>query len=240
MPEKKIKHVFFDLDRTLWDYETNCRAALKDIYTLQVEGVLPCGFESFYNTFQHENHKLWAMFSTNRVTKEQLRRDRFKLTFLKLGLNDEVLPEQVEASFLQEMPARNTLFPGAHEVLMTLSQHYELHILTNGFDEVQEHKLSRAGIRDFFRHVITSDLAGARKPSAEMFDFALRQTGAGRHNSLMIGDDPFVDIEGAKKSGIRGILYNTSGISHSFNDLHEVGSLHEIPDAVMQLERAAN
>jgi putative hydrolase of the HAD superfamily len=236
----KIQHIFFDLDRTLWDYESNCRAALHEIYLRLIEPELPVGFETFYALFQHENHRLWTMFSANQIEKEMLRQQRFRLTLKNLHFENNGLADQIEKAFILEMPAKNKLFPGTKEMLLELHGNYQLHILSNGFDEVQEHKLEQSGIRSFFGKVITSDLAGFRKPSEHMFRFALEITGAANHNSLMVGDDPNVDIIGARNAGILAVLFNTSAIEHSLSDLLEITHLSQIPELLSELEQSSS
>lgn len=236
MSKNVFRHLFFDLDRTLWDYEINCRVTMSDIFTTLVESHVECSFETFYQTFQIENQQLWADFSANRIDKRYLREQRFLRTFLKLQVDIPELVPMAEEAFVGQMPLQNRLFPGAREVLETLKQNYTLHILSNGFEEAQENKLVQSGIRHCFQQVITSDLAGYRKPSREIFQFALARAGASERESLMIGDDPFVDADAARKCGMSAILFNTSGIDHPFEDIPQINSLPELLPLLKELE----
>lgn len=236
----KFKHIFFDLDRTLWDYETNSQIALTSIFKGFIQPNVDCSFDAFCDAFFTQNDIVWSLFSANKIDKEQLRRDRFRMTLNHLQNPDDELAAIVEKAFVYEMSDKGALFPGAVELLVYLAPRYQLHILTNGFEESQSKKLENAGILHFFKNVITSDLAGHRKPAPEMFEFAFSYTGAKNTNSLMIGDDPFVDIAGAMNVGMEAVLYNTAKLEHPYTDTPEVKTLAQLPALLRQLEIRRN
>jgi putative hydrolase of the HAD superfamily len=221
-----FEHLFFDLDRTIWDYETNCRETLDDLHDLYLERVVQGDKDTFARIFRFENTLLWDAFTANKIDKEYLRQNRFLNTIKRMGLNDPDLALVLEDAYLEVTPAKRRLLPGAEETLKVLAGKYTLHIITNGFEDVQNFKLENCGIRDFFQEVITSDGANARKPNREIFDYSLKLAGATSVNSLMIGDDPEVDIVGARNAGWEALLVNTTNLQHNLN----VTEVKALPD----------
>ncbi len=224
-----IQHLFFDLDRTIWDYETNCRETLDDLHDTYLIHAVQEDKDTFAKIFKFENTLLWDAFTANKIDKEYLRQNRFLNTIKRLGLNDSELALTLEDAYIEVTPAKRRLLPGALDTLTELSNRYTLHIITNGFEDVQNFKLINCGIRDFFQEVITSDGAQSRKPNPEIFEYSLLKAGAEKHNSMMIGDDPEVDIVGAQNAGWDTILVNTMKLSHDLQ-VKEVATLPELLD----------
>lgn len=237
MSNFKFKHLFFDLDRTLWDYETNCREVLDDIFDLYLNSTENLTRESFREAFHVENKNLWHAFTQNQINKNYLRKNRFIQTLRQLSLENPSLAEQIEDHYITQTPFKTKLLPGAKELVENLSREYTLHIITNGFEDVQNHKLKNIGLDKYFTTVITSDLAQARKPQPEIFHFALAHAGALPHESVIIGDDPHVDIKGAINVGIASIMYNSTHIPHDLTDHPEVNELSEVKDLLKELEK---
>lgn len=223
-----IRHLFFDLDRTIWDYETNCRETLDDLHEqlLVSRGVKSA--DQFASIFRRENRRLWEAYIGGTIDKQVLRKHRFLDTIRHFNLYDEQLAEILEQEYIEVTPLKKRLMPGAAETLNELSQRYTLHIITNGFEDVQHFKLENCGIREYFGEVITSDAAGSCKPHRAIFDYSLKRAGASVAESMMIGDDPHADIAGARDAGWRTVLYNSSGIPHTLEAVTEIGSLPEL------------
>ncbi len=203
-----FKHIFFDLDRTLWDYDQNVRDALNDLYVSFLEGKVVGDAETFIRVFLFENGRLWEKFTANKINKKYLRDHRFLLTLRRMGLPDKQLGLELEEAYMATTPAKQKLIPGVHESLKYLQEKYALHIITNGFEDAQQFKLSNSGIRDYFSHVVTSDSAGATKPNREIFLYSERVTGARPEDCLMIGDDERADVYGAQKAGWKAIHFD--------------------------------
>lgn len=206
----KYKHIFFDLDHTLWDFETNSRLVLEELYhshTLGNRGVT--SFEEFHNTYCVHNDKLWDRFRKGFITRHDLREKRFRLTLLDFKIGDEKLCELLSEQYLAVLPTQTALFPYAKEVLEYLAaKNYPMHLITNGFEETQLLKLRSSGIHHFFTEIITSERAGSLKPYREIFDFAITATGATAATSIMIGDALDIDIIGAYNAGIDQVYFN--------------------------------
>lgn len=227
--KEKVKHLFFDLDRTIWDYETNSQETLLDLYDHYLKEHVKISAEEFIVIFREENAKLWDLFTENKIDKQFLRQERFYRSISKSGLNCRETGLTMEEHYLEHTPSKKTLIPDSIEVLTALSKEYKLHIITNGFEEVQHYKLRNCGLDHFFHEVITSDSANARKPNKEIFDHALVCSGAQKEDSMMIGDDPWADIQGAIDAGWEhALLVNTMNLNHDLKDIIEVSTLKEL------------
>ena len=214
----KIRHIFFDLDRTLWDFDTNSEEALRELY--QKLGPKPfnsADCDNFVKIYQEVNEQHWEKYRHGQIGKDYLRRNRFVETFAQLEITN--IPENTWELYLDICPRKSRLINGAHELLKFLSQHFKLHIITNGFYETQQLKLKHSGIRDYFQHVFASDVIGHQKPHKEIFSYALQNSGATPEDSLYIGDDYKVDVLGAIDAGIYPIHF-----THSENTLAVEGS----------------
>lgn len=200
--------IFFDLDHTLWDFEKNSALAFNDVIE---ELKLPFSTELFLSHYVAINNVYWDKYSLNQVTKEELRIGRIRDTFAKLG-HESTTEAMLKMGddYLKAMPNHNYLFDGAIEVLDYLQEKYKLHIITNGFDEVQSKKLDRSGISGYFKTVTNSETAGVSKPNPDIFNYALDQAKVKVGESVMIGDNYLADIEGALGVGMDAIYYSQS------------------------------
>ncbi|MPQ47604.1 noncanonical pyrimidine nucleotidase, YjjG family [Marinifilum sp. N1E240] len=228
---KKYKHIFFDLDRTLWDFNSNSEITLNQLYRDYQLQLIFGTFLFFKSRFEYHNSKLWNAYYQNRIKKEDLVYRRFYLTLKEAGTDDIDLAKEIAQDFIEISPLQTKTFPYAHETLQYLKEkNYELHIITNGFNEVQGKKLKNSKLDSFFTQVITSEDAGANKPSPKIFEHALKIANATPENSLMIGDDLKTDIAGAKNSKINQIYFNNHKVKHDKKPTFEIFSLKELQD----------
>ncbi|RLD40636.1 MAG: noncanonical pyrimidine nucleotidase, YjjG family [Bacteroidetes bacterium] len=227
--QKKYRHLFFDLDRTLWDFDKSAAETFEDIYNkykLLERGIKTV--EDFHRVYTHHNNILWEEYRHGRIEKKVLSNLRYFLTLQDFDIEDEKLAADLGKDYLEISPRKVNLFPNAISVLNYLSPRYTLHLITNGFSEVQETKLRVSGLGEYFRTVITSEEAGVKKPNPAIFYFALKKADADIDNSLMIGDDFEVDIVGAKNVGIDQVLfdpeqkYQQNGSTFTIRDLAEL------------------
>lgn len=226
---KKYNHIFFDLDRTLWDFDHNTKIALNNIYNRYKLKNTFSDFDSFRKTFHTYNAFLWEEFRCGRITKEILRRTRFNLVLKEVGMDNAKLAESLDKEYIQQTPESTELIPFAIEILDYLKKKkYHLYILTNGFKETQFRKIKNSGIDNYFEKVFTSDELFSTKPSHEIFHAAITAVNAKKTESLMIGDDLKVDIIGARQYGIDQVFFNYKGIEHHEKVTYEIKSLVEI------------
>lgn len=226
---KTYKHLFFDLDRTLWDLDRNSRETLLELfqhYKLEELGVL--NFDAFFENYKHINDRLWDDYRKGLIHKDNLRTIRFSQTLQLFDIFDPRLAEQIGYSYVEISPKKTNLLPNALSTLEYLAPNYQIHIITNGFEEVQLIKLENSGLRPYFSQIITSEKAQCKKPDPRIFAFALHEAGAKRNESLMIGDSLELDIIGAKQVGINQVYFNPEGHKHAVEITHEIKNLQEL------------
>jgi len=225
----KYKHIFFDLDRTLWDFDRSAKIAFGEIFVnhkLEDKGI--GSVDAFQRAYNIHNNELWALYREGKIEKEVLRGLRFRLTLNDFGIVDEALAETIGHEYITISPLRVALFPNVFYILDYLRPKYPLHIITNGFSEVQFVKLKSSGLDNYFDKIITSEEVGYKKPDKRVFDFAFNKTGAKPESSIMIGDDPDVDIRGAREVGMDQVLFDPkqqfskNGSSYYIHDLKEI------------------
>ena len=208
--KSKYKHLFFDLDHTLWDFEANSRQTLEelyDAYKLALKGVHD--FDLFHKNYLVHNDKLWDRYRNGQVKVDELRWKRMWLSLLDFKIADEPLAKEMGVHFLDLLPTRKILFPDTFEILDYLTEKkYQLHLITNGFEKTQHSKLKYSGLDKYFIEMITSEGSNSLKPHKEIFDFAFTKTGAKPEESIMIGDAIEVDILGAVNAGIDQVHVN--------------------------------
>ncbi|MBX3256352.1 MAG: YjjG family noncanonical pyrimidine nucleotidase [Chitinophagaceae bacterium] len=226
----KYKHLFFDLDHTLWDFESNAKLTLQELHhTLQLASYGVENFEAFYERYIYHNTRLWERYRKGFIKREELRLKRMRLTLLDFKIGNESLAHTMDTQFLDQLPTRTLLFPGTLEILGYLrNKGYALHLITNGFESVQHNKLKYSGLTGFFGNVITSEGSNSLKPQKEIFDYAFSKTGALPMESIMLGDDIEADIAGARNAGIDQVFINHKNIPDRVEATYTVGSLKEL------------
>jgi len=223
----RIAHIFFDLDRTLWDFDTNSKEAILEIFEsfrlTEHTAATPADFLGVYAPI---NEHYWERYRNQEVTQADLRRGRFLDALRHFGCDNIELADALGAAYVDISPRKTALVDGAMELLHHLHGRYALHIITNGFEEVQHIKLKSSGLIGFFGEVITSERAGVKKPDAGIFRFAEQLTSARPHSSLMIGDHFEADVQGALQAGWRSIHFDPAG--PVAGGQHHVSSLREV------------
>jgi putative hydrolase of the HAD superfamily len=227
---KKLEHIFFDLDRTLWDFERNSKSALIQLFgELKLDGYV-ADFDTFHAAYRKINAGYWDNYAKGKVSKENLRIGRFHDTLVHFGIDNAQLSLELANGYVKVSPYQTHLFPGTKEILQQLNdQNYRLHIITNGFKEVQFIKLENSGLRHFFDDVLCSEEVGKNKPNPEIFQAALQRTNAKSSTSLMIGDDFEADVLGAERCGIRGILFDPHDEYEARQEIERIKHFDELP-----------
>lgn len=226
----KYKHLFFDLDHTLWDFEANSRQTLMELYeTLALEAKGIHDFSLFHKNYLAHNELLWEKYRKGHIKVDELRWKRMWLALLDFKIADENLAREMGVVFLDLLPTRKILFPHTQEILTYLTgSGYNLHLITNGFENTQHSKLKNSGIDHFFREVITSEGSSSLKPHKAIFDYALMKTGARPEESIMLGDSLEVDIKGAKDAGLDQVFVNHTGEKPDIEPTYTVYTLKEL------------
>ena len=225
------KNLFFDLYNTLWAFSANARDTYEEMYRKYDYDRFFDSFEHYYSLYQRRNLELWAEYADGKVTKEELNRQRYLYPLEAVGAGDSALAEAYEKDALATIPTKSKLMPHAREVLEYLSAKYNLYILSNGFKELQFHKMRSSDIDKYFRKVVLSDDIGILKPWPEIFHFALSATQSELNDSLMIGDSWENDIAGAAGVGMHQVFYNLSGRTDlPFTPTYQITDLKELLD----------
>jgi putative hydrolase of the HAD superfamily len=228
----KYRHLFFDLDHTLWDFEANARATLQELFhtfSLREKGVND--FDLFHKNYLAHNELLWERYRSGTIRQEELRIKRMWLSLLDFKIADEPLAREMSIRFLDLLPTRTILFPYALEILDYLAaKKYSLHLITNGFEKTQHSKLKFSGLDRYFKEVITSEGSNSLKPNKEIFEYAFEKTGARPPESIMLGDSIEVDIIGAMNAGIDQVFINHHRITTDIKPTYIVNSLKELEE----------
>jgi len=223
------KHLFFDLDHTLWDFDRNsaeCIAELFDTFQLADLGI--ASSDEFSRHFISINKQLWAEYDQNRIEHSYIRQHRFPMVFRALGVDESAVHADLNTEYLRLLPQKAHLLESAKEVLEYLDGRYDMHIITNGFAEIQAVKMASSNITHYFTHVITSENANAKKPDPMVFQYALEISGANVGESLMIGDNYEADILGAKGVGLDTVFYNPEGRQVTDSPTYDIRHLNEL------------
>jgi putative hydrolase of the HAD superfamily len=224
-----IYHIFFDLDKTLWDFETNSSQTLEELYQkfeLKSKGIT--SLDEMIDIYLKINKRYWTLYTANKISKEDLRTQRFNETFEYFGVFNKELAFNFGLEYIEISPKKKALYPFAHQILEYLHAKYKLHIITNGFEEVQYTKLKSANIIHFFNEIITSEKAGVKKPEIGIYEYALKQVGAKKENTIMIGDDWEADILGAINAGIAPVYFNPKNNSKNDYNVKQISCLSHL------------
>ena len=206
MPEAAVTDVFFDLDHTLWDFERNSALTYQLLFERFEVGV---SLERFLEHYVPLNFLFWKAFREGRISKEKLRYERLKTVFERMAIPvSDRLIHQLSEAYIENLSAQTHLLPNCMEVLQYLKGKYKMHIITNGFEEVQARKLRNSGIEHFFTEVVNSDRAGVKKPDPRIFTMAIEAAGIEPGSGIMIGDSFEADILGARSVGLQALHFN--------------------------------
>jgi putative hydrolase of the HAD superfamily len=228
-----IEHIFFDLDRTLWDFDQNSHEALSQIFERLNLGSAINNKRAFISDYKRINEEMWSEYRQGLLPKEQLRVGRFFRTLKKYGVDDYSLAELYSEQYINLCPNLTGLFPNTIEMLEDLkSRGKKLHIITNGFSEVQHLKLKKSNLEPYFDIVMCSDTIGFNKPEPAIFNEALKQAGARAQSAIMIGDHLEADVLGAHRVGMQGVLFDPKREHKNLRSVKRIEDLMEIPELI--------
>ncbi|MFT6868047.1 MAG: putative hydrolase of the HAD superfamily [Cyclobacteriaceae bacterium] len=209
---RNIRHIFFDLDHTLWDHDANARKVLLDLYAeFDLVSRISVDLPKFLKIYTHLNHQLWDDYNHGRIERDYLRNERFRLVLEACGTMQTADSIEMSDYFLHHCPRQGVLIDGADVILNYLVKKYEMSIITNGFEDVQEIKLKTSGLNKYFKHVFTSESIGSKKPDPAIFEHAMKVAGVKNDEVVMIGDNLKADVGGALNAQITPIYFNPLG-----------------------------
>jgi putative hydrolase of the HAD superfamily len=222
---KNITDIFFDLDHTLWDFDRNSVLAFDKIFKVHHPTI---NTQEFIEIYAPINQACWKLYQVDKITHEELRYQRLKQSFEAMGysITDEAI-DKIAHDYIAFLPDNNQLFDGAIEVLDYLSPKYNLHIITNGFAEVQYKKIHNSGLGNYFKTITNSEMAGVKKPHRNIFEFALSLAKTQKENAIMIGDCIDADVRGAIDFGMKAILFDEKS-HHNIPEVLTINHLVEL------------
>jgi len=224
--------IFFDLDHTIWDFEKNAAETLMELFeTYRFSSLGINSATLFIDTYNRNNHRLWALYHHGKITKSQLREARFADTFTELGIDPLLFPKTFETDYLRLCPQKVNLFPHTHETLTYLKEKYTLHLISNGFGDAAQIKVVKCDLKKYFKTIVISEVVGVHKPHPEIFHYAVKNAKTEIVKSVMVGDSLEADIQGAQNVGMDAIFFNPcnaavpSYVKQSITSLEELQSL---------------
>jgi putative hydrolase of the HAD superfamily len=226
---KSYKHLFFDLDHTLWDFDKNSEVSLRtlyDEYELAKRGI--DDFQALFKAYNFHNDRLWERYRNGYIKRDELRWKRMWLMLLDFKVADTSLANELSTAYLEILPTQTLLVPHAKEILEHCKGRYEMHLITNGFETTQRLKLQYSGIARYFKHLVTSEKSNSMKPHKDIFDYALDLAKANVEESIMIGDAIDIDILGAINAGWDTVYYNPHKLPHQRKPTYEIYHMEEL------------
>ncbi len=228
----RYKHLFFDLDHTLWDFDANARETLAELYIIfELDNRVKTPFADFYPKYLYHNELMWDRYHHGLISADDLKWKRMWRTLLDFKIADEPLAREMSAKFLEILPTKKILFPHTMEILNYLAaKNYGLHLITNGFEKTQRSKLVNSGLDGYFTNLITSEGSNSLKPKKEIFDFAMDKARSTVGESIMIGDNLDADIQGAMNAGMDTVFVNHINAVPQIKPTYMITHLKELED----------
>jgi putative hydrolase of the HAD superfamily len=226
----KYKHLFFDLDHTLWDFDANAEESLTELYRFfNLESKAIGSFTQFYQIYLNHNKILWSRYEKGYIAIEELKWRRMWRTLLDFHIADEKLAKDMSEFFLESLPTKKRVFDYTYEILEYLTEKkYSLHLITNGFEKTQRLKLKSSSLLNYFTHIVTSECSNSVKPKKEIFEFALNKAQCKNEEAIMIGDNLEADIFGAKNVGMDTVFVNHINEKNCTGPTYTISHLREL------------
>lgn len=225
MKTNTVKHIFFDLDHTLWDFDLNSALTFDKIFKMNAVDIV---VDEFLDIYEPINLKYWKLYRHDDIDEKTLRYGRLRdaLSALNYEYTDALI-HQLSQDYIANLSSFNNLFDGALELLTYLQPQYHLHIITNGFQEAQKRKMESSKITHFFKTITNAENSGAKKPNPVIFIHALQQANAVAAESLMIGDSLEADVIGALDMGYDAIFFNyrNDTVPHNIKQIRHLSEL---------------
>ncbi len=226
--KKEYKHLYFDLDQTLWDFQASSRKTLTDLCIEFFHQQIPEP-EKFLEVYYPINDSLWVKYRKGELNKATLRIKRFQDSLGYFGIYENGVIELFCQKYIEQAPRQTITIPGAHDILEYLkAKGYKMYLLTNGFKEIQEIKIETNNFSQYFEKMITSEDAGVQKPNRKIFEYALKLVNARKNESIMIGDDINTDILGAKQFGMDCVYFNPLRRVHEIKPTYDIAFLSDL------------
>ncbi len=199
----KFTTIFFDIDYCLMDTPTSERRIIRELYAQQGQIV----GDDVGDEYREINRKLWVYLDRGELSRAELYVKRFQKLF---ELHPFFKPaEEVAPWFLEQLAHAYDAQEGAAHLLERLQKAgVRVFTASNGIGEVMNGRVSAAGLSQYLTGAFAADDVGAMKPSHQYFDTVFKRSGeTDLSRTLMVGDNPVTDVNGAVDYGMTGALF---------------------------------
>ncbi|WP_250674228.1 YjjG family noncanonical pyrimidine nucleotidase [Paraclostridium ghonii] len=228
---KQYKHLIFDLDDTLLDFQDNERNSLEVIFT---KYNIPFEEKSI-NQYKSINRRFWSLIEQGLIKKEEALTKRFEEFFALYG--HDIKGEIVEKDYQNCLNKGHKTIPKAIETLIELKNRgYKIFAGTNGIGKTQKQRLKDSKMVDLFDDVFISEEMGVEKPNSKFFEIVFDKYGfIKKEDTLMIGDSLASDIKGANNFGIDCVWFNP--LEKEVNDIKFTYEIHDLSELLLILDK---
>lgn len=223
------RHLFFDADGTLFDFDL----AEQQAFALMAQELSLPGDASSFALYKGSNESCWKQFEQGLITLAQLKTQRFDRFFSALAIEGN--SQRASKSYQHHLSHQGILYEKSIKVLDVLkARGYTLYLASNGIADVQRGRIADAKIGSYFKGIYISEELGVQKPDTRFFMQMLEkeQLLAQRKSCLMIGDSLSSDIKGGMDSGLDTAWIKTG--SYELKDVVPTYTLTQL-DQLLQL-----
>ena len=200
----KVRAICFDLDNTLWDVWPVIMRAEQKMYDFLAQRYPRVVATMTLEMMRTAREETAAAHPQMRHDFTFLRKQTLREHAREFGYAEAMAEEAFDA-FIQ---ARNEvdLYPDVLPALEQLRNRYRLFTASNGNAD-----LGKIGIAHFFERTIAARHVGALKPDPAIFHKVIEGTDLQVHEVVYVGDDPLLDVEGARGAGMQAIWIDREG-----------------------------
>lgn len=198
--------ILFDADGTLLDFHRSEREAVAEAFS--AFGI--AASDSMLDEYSRINDSLWKLLEKGGIEKNVLVYRRFEIFYEKYGISaDARLTAEV---YMDKLSEKGYILDGADELCRKLYGRAKMYIVTNGVRKIQESRLARSGLLNYFDGVFISECAGYEKPRREFFEYAAsRIPDFDKTQAVIVGDSLSSDIKGGINYGIDTCWFAPTG-----------------------------
>lgn len=226
------RFVFLDLDDTIYDFHKAEHIALSK--TLETLGLEPR--EEVLNRYSAINAAQWRLLEQGKLTREQVKERRYQLLFDEFGI--DVDPVRAARTYEHNLSIGHYFVDGAEQLLETLSQEYQLYLVSNGSVDIQMPRIASGDIQRYFQGVFISEAIGHNKPSKAYFDAVFATIpDFEKEKAVIVGDSLTSDILGGKTVEITTVWFCPSGqpVREDIRPDHVISHLSELEQLLKRL-----
>lgn len=228
----KYEIILFDADDTLFDFKKSEKEAFRNTileFNIQYD-------ENYHlRIYQEVNTAIWKELEAGLITQEKLKVERFKRLSDSLKVNfDE---NEFATAYMKHLANGSFLFEESLELVKSLHKNYRLAIISNGLKDVQNKRIRKSIISEYFEEIVISEEVKVSKPDPKIFEYALNNMKHTNKNKvLIVGDSLTSDIQGGINFGIDTCWYNPNRIENKtvIIPTYEISNFNELKHILTQ------